>query len=399
MTEAELRAYLDARISDSRTYRGLHVAQHNRIGPERLTAILEGVAQAADSRWFIVPPGDDPAPSRTHDPAIPHPLRATYPDYFSVLDAITRAGVPVTFNSLKKNHFPNLDDMGLLERQEMSRGNFRARLTSAATDIVTESDERTRQGHIGRARERLFASRDPAFLRELFELLGDISTLSDTELMLFVSDRDQDRSKHQELIRAYRRMALLQRVVLLSEYERRCDATIGLPKVKRLDWGNWRNQAQQIISLLQLVTGFVVPEGAGERVVVRSDRPVPSGYTRTRSNGVKDKALALHSLTRQEGWELHHIVPIEYATCDAEMQLIDSPENLLCLTKEAHRQFPTTGNTTIKLGAVTATEVHIEDLAGRTPIVLEIDIDVFLDPRVVHALKNYNARLLASMGS
>ena len=403
MTESELETYLYGRLRDPKTYRGLHVAQHNRLGLDKILAVLSAIRTGADVGTFAIPPGDDPlatgSGTRTkHAAGQQHPWRTAYPEYLGMVDAMNRLGAEATCNSLKKNHFPNLKSMGLLI---ITPGRPRTgQLSPAGAALLDETDARKQQSLYGEACETLFNAKASGFISELFDILEQVNTISDQELMLFVSDRSRTRDEHLASIRAFRRLPLFRRIMLLRDLREHCDATMLLPKVKQLDWGNWRNQAQQIISMLAMVPGFVVPIRSRETVVARRDATIPEGYRPQRSREVRQKALSWHGLPSTDGWEMHHIVPVEYATCDADMQRIDAKQNLLYITKNAHDQFAGRGNLRIRISSVQDGVISIGNVDPARPdstIDLVIGQDVRVRADHLDEIMAYNGELLTAL--
>ncbi len=401
MTSHDLEVYIESRLATV-GYRGIHLAQHNRIPAPKLVTLLDAIRAVVGQNWFPIPPGDDPNPKYQHTLIDERPL-SLYADYHRILDEVKGRGEQATFNSLKKNHFPNFEHMALLERTSGESPN-RGRLTAEAVAILDETNPRKRLARIGSAHEALFESRTPGLLDRLIELMDSLDTLTDLEVMLFVSDGDASIDETEHRIRTFRRMRLFDRIMFLHDLRGRCMATMGKtrPKIDMRDWGNWRNEAQQIISMLELIQGFTVPWAGTDIIVVcRSDKTVPPSYQPGRSQVAKTEAMAWHDLSLDADFELHHVVPIEYVASASDMAKVDHAQNLLYLRRGAHRQIPTKGNMAIKL-SVTATHVVLEhplDATREPRFEFALGTDARID--LVHApeMVNYNDALLAHVGA
>jgi len=394
-----VETYLQSRIQDSKSYRGVHLQQHNRLPQAKLEVLLTAIYNTVGAESFIEPSGDDPAPSRSHKVGDPwrYPkgnLPGDCSNYWEILDAIAGADVSdvsASFNSLKKNHFPNLEAMGLLSRIEGTHDSpKRAQLTDRAVEYL-QANKRQRSKIFADASEKPLAP----FIERLDPLLERFNIISVYEVMLFVSDFTLELDECETLIYNYKRLKQIQKLELHESIQKQMQRRMGpdVPKRQKLDWHNWLNQAQQILDHLQVVTGFVVYQN---EVVMRSGDAFAASFSARRSQTVKAEAMDWHSLDKVDGWELHHVLPIDYATSEAELDRIDSKENLIYISKEAHRKFPTRSNRTVKLkfseGCVTVFNPASRDQLPEVTLV--IDVDIRLDMDNLPAMLEYNEMLL-----
>lgn len=390
--DSDLETYLRTRVRRG-DYRGIHLAQHNRLPEEKLVAILEAIRDAVGVDEFDIPPGDEPNPGRLHRPSARRQVTG-YNDYYSILDNIARcgvSGVSATFNSLKKNHFPNFEGMGLLARRDSGRI---AHLTNQASQILESGSSRQRTVLVGQAMERLIG---PQFANELHDLLKDLDQLNVWEVMLIVSDTHLDTDQKQSYVRQYRRLRAVKRLQLLEDIESVCKPTMLLSKVNRRDWHNWWNEAKQIVTMLAYVPGFVVLQE--EYVMLPGGAGIPI-FDKVRSAQVKREAMDWHGIRPIAGWELHHIFPIEYATSAADMALIDAKENLLYIPASRHREIPRHKNRSVQLGfdAARVTLSNPANSSGSPQFDFKIPQQVGVEVDRLPAMVAYNTRLLKSVG-
>lgn len=344
----DVKQYLEDRVL-SPNYRGPNIGQQNRLRKDKLLAILECIEGVVGDRQFAVPPGDD-GPGRDKS-------SATYRDYEAILSAIADSqieGVSATYNSLKKNHFPNLRSMRLMSwspaRGQVPYGS--AQLTSEAIEILGARGI-TQANLIGMAFQHLFTSNAPeGFLDDIYALVDTHGMLNQYEMMLIVSDTARPLKERSELIRAYRRMKKVARLALHRDIEEFCKSTLvdtgtgGTKKTEKRDWGNWMNQARQTLSMLAFVPSFNVYQ---DEFVTAQGGMVSAIFAPSRSTSVKTEALKWHEIEKRDGWDLHHIYPIEYATSEQELKKIDTKENLLYIPRRKHRAIPTKGNLAVQL--------------------------------------------------
>jgi len=389
---SDLEKYLHNRIRRS-DYRGIHLAQHNRLPEDKLVAILDSIRVAVGNDEFDIPPGDEPNPGRSHNPAAKRKVPG-FGDYYNILDNIANcgvAGVSATFNSLKKNHFPNFEGMGLLQRRDSGRVGH---LTEAANKILDAGSSRQRTILVGKAMERLIG---PDFANVLHDLLRNLDQLNVWEVMLIVSDTHLGAAQKESYVRQYRRLRAVKRLQLHEDIESLCEPTMRLSKVDRRDWHNWWNEAKQIVTMLAYVPGFVVLQE--EHVMLAGGAGIPI-FDRARSAQVKREAMEWHGLVPVAGWELHHIFPIEYATSAADMALIDAKENLLYIPAARHREIPRNRNRSVQF-EFDSRRVRLSNPASssRKPqFDFEIPHEVGVQVDRLPAMVAYNARLLKSVG-
>lgn len=393
---AEIDKYLNTRIS-RKNYRGMHVVQHNRLPDDKLVGLLEAIHEVVGVNEFTIPPGDDPNPKWIHTGR--RLTAGDYRDYYAILDAISVCGIPgvsATFNSLKKNHFPNFEILGLLSRQNSGRGasgQSTAHLTQSAVEILHAGATRQRTKLIGEAVEK---SLGDEFIEEIHTLLTELDLLNVYEMMLIVTDRELSLATKVMLIRSYRRLKALGRLQLHATLRAKMDPTMSLAKVDKRDWSNWRNESQQIVSMLSSVAGFKVYEN---NLVMLAGAAGAAIFSPERSARVKQESLDWNSNGRREDWELHHIYPIEYATCDNDMKLIDAKENLLYIPASLHAKIPSRQNLSVKF---TYDSTHVvllnPTVANGVPkLFLTIPIEVAVKNSNLQVMADYSERLLASV--
>lgn len=397
-----VESYLFGRISHS-DYRGIHLAQHNRLPQAKLEALLETIHSAVGDQPFDTPPGDDPKPTRRHDPQAPRAL-PTFNDYYNILDRIAEQGdksISATFNSLKKNHFPNFESMGLLHRFNESgeggnggSGASKAKLSAHALALIA-AEGRAKYRLFGDANERLLKAHD--LLDKLHDVLTAVDSLNVYELMLFVSDPKINAEQCAKFVRSYRRLKRLRILELHQALQDRCSKTMdaSVSKVDKRDWHNWWNQARQIMTMLNTVSGFSVVE---DEVVFLAGNAAPK-FVAERSASVKAEALAWHGLERRDGWELHHIFPIDYATCAKDLQLIDSKENLLYIPSAVHKTIPSRQNRSVKFTFDASSVRLINPVAptGEPLLVIVRPDQAAVKESNLPLMANYSERLLTEI--
>jgi hypothetical protein len=169
-----------------------------------------------------------------------------------------------------------------------------------------------------------------------------------------------------------------------------------LQKKHRRDWHNWWNEARQILTMLSTVAGFNV---YNEERVMLSGAAGLVHFDPVRSTTVKRLALDWHGAAQQPGWELHHIYPVEYATCDNDMALIDSRENLLYIPATEHRKIPNKGNLSVKFTyqdnqIILINPVQIE---GIPKVLFTIPTTAIVKKENLEIMRKFNEKLLSTV--
>lgn len=393
MTE-DIRQYAFDRLARPK-YRGIHLAQQNRLPLSKLTVLLGAVREIAGDQPFVVPPGDESRYIYSPD----------HRQYHAMLDLINRAPkISASFNSLKKNHFTNLERMELLNYLPMTRDSgSRSRIRKAVLTpngiALIEAGAYRQSELFGEAKRRLLGP----YADPLFELLAEVDSLNLYEIMLIASDLTTDLARKVELVRAYRRLKTVGMLQFHQELEDFCNSTHlpGVPKPQKRDWGNWFNQAEEIMETASAAVGFAAVRGRKQRSLqlYQSGNPNMAPFTPQRSAQVKAEALAWHDLSRRTGWELHHIYPIDYATCPQDLRLIDAMQNLLYLPKQQHNRIPKKKNRSVQLSRELTHVLLMNPAApGGEPIVdFAIPLEVVVKLDNLPVMISYNQRLLTEV--
>jgi hypothetical protein len=396
----EVLKYLQKRISNPTTYRGMHLAQHQRLWIEKFDVIVGSIYKVAGETAFIEPAGDDPIPSRTHKYGSPRRTPASMSEkecrmYWDILDEIARMDVKdvgASFNSLKKNTFPNLEKMGILQRIP------RAQQGEAKTAKLTPEALKFINGN-GRERVKIYSEATEKLLVPVFEVLDTALSRFDSvnvyELMLFLTDNQTDIANRVKNLSKYKRLKRLQIVRLHDEIKKAMDKKMGsnIPKKEKLDWHNWWNESKQIIAMLRDVVGYSV---VNDDLVMKPGAAKVEVFTKVRSQKVKNDSLQWQGLSVINGWELHHIVPIDYAVSSKDLEMIDDKRNLLYIPQSIHRRIPNTANLQVQF-SYDATHVILKNplsLDGKPLIEIAWPRDSGVAQENLEAMVKYNQKLL-----
>lgn len=340
--------YIVNRIQQD-NYRGLHISQHNRYDLERLREILQGIYYIVEGKRFRIPLGDDMGVKDLD-----------CSEYYNIVREVKKNSGVGTINSLKKNFFVDFHRMGLLYRYDENgnsmkgdeRGHlYYGQLTAAAIKLL--------RGTVVESYKVFTDALDELFCNEIANLANTIyyskyknNRVSMDEFMLILSDnRPEIRGKKIDLMDSYRELARYQRegtINLIKEY---CDPdTFSGSKTNRRDYHNWKNESQQIFSLLKNTVYFDITEQSLRlntgRYGIFTDTQI-----QRRTLGAKNDYFIKHGVSKHRSYELHHIIPFSSARNKGEFKLIDDWKNLVYLTCNKHAEFIEYGNRNVMLKA------------------------------------------------
>lgn len=381
--------YIIGRIQDD-DYRGLHVSQHNRYDLERLTQILTGINEIVSNRQFRVPLGDDDG-SR----------EANCDEYYRIVDGVnTRAGIG-TINSLKKNFFVDFQKMGILNRFDKNgnivenRGHvYYAQLTERAIALVTSTSIIERHKIFTDALDKLFADAIAHLAETLYYSKYKNDPIGIYEFMLILSDdRSEYKDKKISIIDSYRTLERWQQDKAIDLVKQYCNPdNFAGNKTAQRDFDNWKNETQQIFTLLKNTVYFDITRSS-----LRLNTGIYGIFSETqikqRSLGAKHDYFEQHEIEKIQTFELDHVVPFSSARNKVEFGLIDNWRNLVYLSKEKHAEKTRNNDRNMMLSA-TDKEIHLDDLDHKSRISAQNGTTAAYSGKLADNMQKYNRDIL-----
>ena len=393
--------YIINRIQDD-NYRGIQCSQHNRLTYEYFKTIIEIIYETVGDRTFVVHIGDD---NGTRQPQAG--------DYYKIVDGINDIIGKGTINSVKKNTFPDMARAGLLERfdkndekiiETFSIGEGKTARTRYGISKVCLSDLGIRfaQASSEFERRKYYTDAVDALTKnaatELVELLSTderFESVSIEEFMLILSD-DRDGVHYNDklmYLADYRKLSEKQKHdldILIKDY---CnpDRNIG-NKIHARDYHNWKNESQQIFTLLSNSTYFKVING---RLLLNNGEYGLFVHPAQRGQKPKDKYFKYHNVSKRQDYELHHIVPFKKASTQKEAKYIDDERNLIYLSSNKHAEFTATHNINIRASynEPILSFLQLNDIDN----IINVDLskkDALMSSQKIGEMVDYNKRLL-----
>ncbi|WP_121083141.1 restriction endonuclease subunit R [Helicobacter pylori] len=342
----ECLKFLANRIKSS-DYRGLHLSQHNRYDQNKIKTIIQAIFNEV---------GEDFLQIRTTDMSKRPSNIIGEEGYAKVVDNICKSEKQVTQDSLRKNLFVDMHRMGLIERYNRKkkptkphiRSNIKyIRLTTLAREFLNAQDLLRKNFCYTQALENLFQG----FGAECREIMIELDNhyLDIEEMMFFVTFLNinieySTRSKIIEYVREYRSLSRIQKEKLKELVQDYCNPNhFNGNKLEKRDYHNWKNQAQQIFSLLEQSVFF---ETNKERLILKTLNEKDKQNDKKLKRSIKEKALYFekHGVKKEKGFELHHIVPLCSARSIEEFDLLDKWENLIYIDAFKHAIISQTQN-------------------------------------------------------
>ncbi len=349
----ECLKFLANRIKSS-DYRGLHLSQHNRYDQNKIKTIIQAIFNEV---------GEDFLQIRTTDMSKRPSNIIGEEVYAKVVDNICKSEMPqdnsgkknqVTQDSLRKNLFVDMHRMGLIERYNKNKkptnpyiqSNIKyISLTPLAIEFLNAQDLLRKNFCYTQALENLLQG----FGAECREIMIELDNhyLDIEEMMFFVTFLNIDnftRSEIIEYVREYRSLSRIQKEKLKELAQDYCNPNhFNGNKLEKRDYHNWKNQAQQIFSLLEQSVFF---ETNKERLILKTLNEENKQNDKKLKRSIKEKALYFekHGVKKEKGFELHHIVPLCLARSIEEFDLLDKWENLIYIDAFNHAKISQTQN-------------------------------------------------------
>lgn len=385
--------YIVDRVS-SNDYRGMQCSQHNRLTFDYFSNLVSVIYNVAGSSIFDIHIGDDIGEKQ--------PQAYTY---YKVVDCIKACVGKGTINSVKKNTFPDIARMGFLNRYEKGgdkiiEGTLRSRVYSVGlSELGVKFAKATAFEKI-----KLFTDGVDILTKhaasELVELLYlndyGIDKIDILEFMYILSDDRREITSNDKLrlLLDYRRLTVAEKNKLDENLKAFCN-----PQNRRKfenktllrDYGNWKNESQQIYGLLANSTYFKVE---GTELILNTGN---YGLFNAKANrGAKAKAdyFKNHNVNKTDGYDLHHIVPFAKAQNKSDAVFVDDFKNLIYLSDKKHAEFTISGSKNVILKYTQNNPNVLFMDFNDSFILVDITKDALFSPSLLPIVKEYNIQLL-----
>lgn len=340
----------------SDNYRGLQISQHNRYTQKEILVILQEIYGLCGDRLLQI---------RTSDLSKrPYNIKGEE-KYAELTTKIASNLGRCTQDSLRKNIFVDLHRMGLIDRFNAKKKQLNPfdngtkkyiALTKFGIDFLQSTDIFTQNLFFTRALENLMQGFGEDILHIILELESNYLTLYEvlffaTFLYQKLDSKTYNRSDIISLIRDYRTLSKFQKQALNEKIKSYCEPkNFSGDKTQKRDFHNWINETQQILSLLTQMAYFEYNEHDVKLYIRTGTYGIYEDNTKLKRS-IKEKYLYFkkHNITKEKGFELHHIVPLCLAASRAEFQVIDKWENMVYIDAFSHAKITQNNNANMRL--------------------------------------------------
>ena len=171
-------------------------------------------------------------------------------------------------------------------------------------------------------------------------------------------------------------------------------------KTIKLDYHNWKNESQQIFTLLDLMPYFSFDKDSGRLVfMVKKNSIIGSEedlLKLKRSILEKKDYFVKHSVKKMIGFELHHIVPLLWAKNVKEFYFLDMWDNMLYIDGLSHSKISQKGNIHVRLSFYENNNIVLMNPEG-DGIILVDEHNVLYGHKNQDVMKEKNLALLHSI--
>lgn len=376
-------SYLIRRIKRP-DYRGYHLSQHNRLPFEKICYLLETIYRVIGDKKIKIHVGDWKG------------IKQNCPEYYKIIGEINKSNdFSCTENSLKKNIFPDLAVMGFLDRYDKNNapvlGNKRSgiycvKLNDLSVNFVNERSLLKKYKIYINAVEKLV---EP-ILEELFMILyKEFDSVNIYEYTFILSDPHLTTDGKVELVKEYRRLKRVNQASMRAYIEKtfREINKRARNKTEKRDFLNWYNESLQVFNLLNQTIYF---KTFRKTILMLSISQEILEFVATRSQRERELYFYYHNVPKKDGYQLHHIYPVFYATSRKDLQLIDNHRNLIYISNKIHSRIPRNG-TFVKI-EWTQNRLFLVDPINDEKI--DITDDCLLNKDKISELLDYNRRLI-----
>lgn len=383
----------------SDNYRGAHYSQHNRYVMSDVRIILASLGRHL--------PRDGLLAIRTADISKRPALNDDEVAYGDFCDDVRRSIKKGSQDAMRKNYFPDFHRMGLIERYDEHRCRVdpfarkkRIKYVSVTPlgKKLVESNELDAYYIYSKCIDRLLEGTITVMLYILRDV--ELDYIDQYEYAFFASAVGADPefsltvTEAVDKIKEYRALTPLQRKAVLVTLQDDLSPTMSSGhKPDRRDFHNWINEAQQVYSLLGQTVYF---DSVDKRLILTRRRTSARGLTQMlRSKSQMNNYFTKHSIKKQSGFELHHVVPLAWSESESHFKLLDDWKNMLYIDGYSHAQVTQNRSRNVVLMASNG-DLVLNDFSGGS-VYLENGRNTLYDITKQRLMLDHNSTLLTTV--
>lgn len=362
--------FLCKRINND-DYRGLQLSQHNRFDVNIVHLIIREIYNKFKFNLFVIRNTDlKKRPSNNLDET----------PYSELVDQINTKLVKrgITQDSLRKNFFVDFSRMNLIKRYDKNKVEINPYKKSpvkyvSLSNLGIKFAQLNDIFKINSLYYQCIDSLTNGIANDLLEIMIQIGlekiTLNDYQLFISylnfkIDGRTITKTEICEYLKEFHKLSRFQRDAIVQIIKNYCSPLnfIG-NKTKKRDFSNWRNEAEQIFTILDN-SSFFKRDQKYNLVLTLDKKSIKNNHAQfKRSRTEMNKYFENHNVNKIKGFELHHIVPLLYANSLSEFNLLDSWQNMIYINAYIHSIISQNKNKNIKINFKN-NDVYFEDPLG-----------------------------------
>lgn len=356
----------------SDNYRGIAPSQHNRYNMSDILIIIEEIYNLVGANDMLIRTTDNS--KRAYN------LEEERVYSNCVKNIYNRCG-KFTQDSLRKNIFVDMERMGFLHRNKEGRSIRSVFLSQKALELLKYKDNPFQRDLIYVDALNLLLKNVTDVLSHYFIVKNDSEEIKKDiyidiyDFMFFLSFSNCELNGHTytvdeliEYIDEFHSFSSITREAIKDFILNYCNAKQKGDKTDKRDLHNWKNEAQQVFMLLGQTPYFIENKGKVNMhyLELRTDKGAIFDDIKKlkRSEQQKREYYKQHNITKKLGFELHHIIPLHYATTPMEYYTLDVWENMIYIDGQNHNCLTQTGNKNTKL-SFNGNNVILTDITGK----------------------------------
>ena len=404
--------YLKKRISDPE-YRGNVGSQHNRWNLNELVTTLTILAKIS---------GGKPLQIRTADLSKRPgniPGEEKYAEFCNEVNGTVGKG---TQDSIRKNLFPDYHRAGWIERYDSSmapidpydpRGVVYVGLSLDGQKLVDADKLDSRYYLFSKGVDRFLGGS----ISKILHLLGDpdsnLGYIDLLELTYFISavgsaapNMSLTLTECRDLILEWRKLSRFQKIGVDAHLRKELvpSSTVA-SKIDQRDYHNWVNASQQGFHILNQTVYFeerpdpAIPNFSRLYWMQKNDpkmteeEKIEAAKVRlARSLAEKHKYFNEHGVSKEKGFELHHVVALAWAESEHHFKLLDNWKNMVYIDGYNHAKITQNRNLNVQLSVIES-DIALEDYS-KNRIDFFYKKNIIWDPSKASIIQSYNKELL-----
>lgn len=383
-------------------YRGLQISQHNRYTQEEVKIMLQEFYNVANTDIMQI---------RTTDLSKRPNESSGEEKYSRYINAVHDRLNRVTQDSMRKNYFVDFHRMGFIERlkyngdpvSKFGRDSTKyVRLTNLGLSFINNDNIFQQNIIYNDGLNNLFKG----FLRDFMLIICEHKKyISEYDYMFFISflgfkidDEIIDVYKIINLLKEFDKLSKFQKEYAINIIKNYCNPINfnGNKKDKR-DFGNWKNETQQTFMLLGQTLYFEYKSERNEKKIFPRIGDMKKYLFENiesykRSALVKQEYFKRHNVNKTIGFELHHVIALNFANNRNEYVLFDDWKNLVYIDGRTHSCLSQTGNIQNILEAIDSKNMVLKD-NDNTSLPLIYNENIIYNPQLQKTMIDYNHQL------